>query len=110
MAPLRGHPEQTRGRRRQDVDQPFQGHPADRHAARVRDREQRLDARRAIGDLRERLARVPLLDREPVGHMVGRDEVEVPATSALPQRILVRSGSRRGGEMTEPIASTGGRS
>ena len=92
---LGGHPEEAGRRRREHIDEPFQGHPAAADTDAVGDREQRLDARRAIRDRRERLAQVPLLDGESVGDMVGRDEVEDPRRRA---RATARPGRyRRGG-------------
>ena len=56
-------PEQPRRRRRQKVDHTFEAHFAPRRTHTVNDREQGLDPRRAVADLRKGWRREAFLDR-----------------------------------------------
>ena len=93
------HGGRTGGRRRgEQVDHPLEGDPAAGDALAVDDGQQRLDAGRPVADLVERDAArgLGLLDREPVGDVVGGDEVERAVGEAGPQRVAIgRAAERR---------------
>ena len=88
------------GRRRQEVDHPLEGDPALGDALAVEDRQQRLDAGRAVADLVERDAvrGCGLLRVEAVGDVVGGDEVERAVGETRPQRVAVGRGAERRGD------------
>ena len=59
--------------------------------------QQRLDARHPVRDPVERhaLGGLALLDREPVGYVIGRDDVERARRQARPHRCAVVGGAER---------------
>ena len=89
--------EAPRGGRGHEVDHPLEGDPPLRDALTVEDRQERLDARGSVADLVEGHAvrRLGLLGVQPVGDMVGRDEIERAVGQARPQRLAVSRGSQR---------------
>ena len=88
-----------RGRREQ-VDHALDRQAPAGHALAVDEREQRLDAGRAVADLVERDARrgLGLLDADAVGDVVGGDQVERPVGEPGPQRVAVGGGPQRRGD------------
>ena len=89
-----------RRRRREQVDHALDRQPAAGHALAVDEREQRLDAGRAVADLVERHAGrgLGLFVADPVGHGVGRDQVERAVREPRPQRVPIGGGPQRRGD------------
>ena len=91
---LREHAEDLRGRRRGQLDESIHRDLAGPHAAVVDQAHARLDARRAVRDLREvGLAEMLLFHAERA--VIGGDRLEIVARESAPQSILRRLVAQR---------------
>ena len=87
--------EQARRGRRKDVDHALERDLAGRSSHGMDHAQQRLDARRPVADLVEGRCREALLHRQPIRHMIGRDQVQPAARQAQPQRVAIRRRAER---------------
>ena len=80
-----------------ELDHPLHGQPAAGDALAVHERQQRLDAGRAVADPVEgdAGASLGLLDADAIGDMVGRHEIERTVGQAHPQRVAIGRRAQR---------------
>ena len=108
MAPFVGRPKSRAGGSRPAPRPALDADAALRHALRVDDAQQRLDARPAVADLRERRRGDALLGVEPVGDVIAADHVQDAVAQARPQGVDVgRRAQRRRDDALDDLGLVG---